>query len=165
MSQLPCSRGDAELGETRMNEDRPLDQVSADVIDVAYKIHTALGPGLLESAYESLLARSLTARGLRIERQKLVSFEFEGLRISEGLKVDILVDERLVVEIKSVESLLPVHTKQVLTYLRAMDLRVGLLINFGGATLKDGLRRVVNGYRPSHFGARLETRSPAKSRT
>jgi iron complex transport system substrate-binding protein len=131
-----------------MSKSDQFDETSRIVVDSAYKIHSALGPGLLESAYESLLFRSLRRQGLKVERQKSVSFVFEGTSVSDGLRIDLLVANTLVVEIKSLETLLPVHTKQVLTYLRALGLRVGLLINFGGGTLKDGLRRVVNGYSP-----------------
>lgn len=133
---------------------RSVDEISGEIVDAAYKLHTALGPGLLESAYESLLARGLEKRGLKVERQKVVTFDFDGQRIVDGLRIDLLVENTIVVEAKSVERLLPVHTKQVITYLRAMNLRVGLLINFGGATLQEGLRRVVNGYEPPH-AARL----------
>ena len=127
------------------------DEIARQVVDAAFKLHTGLGPGLLESAYESLLIRSLKRRGLSVERQKIVSFKFDGLIDTDGLRVDMLVENCVVVEVKSVETLLPVHTKQVLTYLRALDLQVGLLINFGGATLKEGLRRVVNGYKPPYY--------------
>jgi len=139
-----------------MEKRSSLDQISGKVVDAGYRLHAALGPGLLESAYESLLCRSLEQRGLKFERQKLVSFEFEGLRVADGLRIDILVDERIVVEVKSVEILLPVHSRQVLTYLRAMDLRIGLLMNFGCATFKEGLRRVVNAYKPPFHATRLE---------
>jgi len=124
------------------------DEISRVVVNSAYRLHFALGPGLLESAYESLLFHSLRQQGLKVQRQKTVSFLFEGTSVSDGLRIDLLVANTVVVEIKSIEKLLPVHTKQVLTYLRALNLKVGLLINFGGATLKEGLRRIVNGYSP-----------------
>jgi iron complex transport system substrate-binding protein len=132
------------------------DELSRVVVDSAYKIHFALGPGLLESAYESLLFQSLRRKGLKVERQKSLCFVFEGTSVSDGLRIDLLVDNALVVEIKSIERLAPLHAKQVLTYLRALDLRVGLLINFGGATLKEGLRRIVNGYSPKNIAAHEE---------
>ena len=124
------------------------DEVSRVIVDSAYNLHTRLGPGLLESAYESLLFRPLQRRGLVVERQKLIWFEVDGIRIDDGLRLDLLVEGNVVVEIKSVEKLQPVHAKQLLTYLRVLDMRIGLLINFGGATLKEGLRRIVNGYIP-----------------
>ena len=127
---------------------RERDQLTGEIIDAAYRIHTKLGPGLLESVYEAVLARSLEQRGLRVERQKPVAIEYEGLRFDEGFRIDLLVDDRVVVELKSVEQLAPIHSKQVLTYIRLLDLRVGLLINFGAPTLKEGVRRVVNAYSP-----------------
>ncbi|HEX8318935.1 GxxExxY protein [Longimicrobium sp.] len=124
------------------------DRLTGAIVDAAYRIHTKLGPGLLESVYEAVLARSLEQRGLKVERQKSVPIEFDGLRFDEGFRINLLVDDRVVVELKSVEQLAPVHSKQLLTYIRLLDLRVGLLINFGAATLKEGVRRVVNAYSP-----------------
>jgi len=128
---------------------RTLDDVTGAIVDSAYKLHTGLGPGLLESVYEAVLARDLERRGLKVERQKAVPFDYDGMHFSEGLKADMLIDGLGVVEIKSIERLLPVHLKQVLTYLRLMKRSVGLLINFGAPTLKEGLHRVVNGLAPS----------------
>jgi GxxExxY protein len=121
-----------------------LEALSAKVVDIAFHIHKELGPGLLESVYELILAKSLETHGMRVERQKAVSFEFDGLRFEDALRIDLLVNDTLVVELKSVEELAPVHTKQLLTYLRLMHRPLGLLINFGAARLKDGLKRVVN---------------------
>ena len=118
------------------------------VVDAAIKLHTRLGPGLLESVYEAVLARQLERRGLRVQRQCSVPFEFDGLKFDDGLRVDMLVEGIVIVELKSVERLAPVHSKQVLTYLRLMNLQVGLLINFGARTLKEGLNRIVNRYSP-----------------
>lgn len=128
---------------------KALDDVTGAIVDAAYKLHTGLGPGLLESVYEAVLARDLERRGLGVERQKSVSFDYDGLHFSEGLRIDLMVESRVVVEIKSVEKLLPVHAKQLLTYLRLLRLPVGLLINFGAPTLKEGLHRIVNGLAPS----------------
>jgi GxxExxY protein len=122
---------------------RDIDETTGEIVDASYRIHTGLGPGLLESVYEAVLARSLEQRGLSVERQKAVALEFDGLTFDEGFRVDLLVDGRVVVELKSVEKLAPVHSKQVLTYLRLMDLRAGLLVNFGAPTLKEGIRRIV----------------------
>lgn len=130
-------------------------------MDAAIKLHTRLGPGLLESVYELVLAPELERRSLMVERQKAVSFEFEGLRFDDAFRVDLLVEGCVVVELKSVEVLARVHSKQILTYLRLMDLPVGLLINFGAATMKEGLQRVVNNYRPSQFAS---TRLPISGR-
>ena len=132
-----------------MTTAKSLDDVTGEIVDAAYKLHTGLGPGLLESVYETVLARDLQRRGLLVERQKPVSFDYDGLHFDDGLRVDLLVESRVVVEIKSVERLQPVHPKQVLTYLRLMNLSVGLLINFGAPTLKEGLKRIVNDLEPS----------------
>lgn len=126
-----------------------LDDITGDVIDAAVKLHMKLGPGLLESVYEAVLVQWLERRGHTVQRQRMVPFEFEGLFFDEGLRLDLLVDDLVVVELKSVQKLAPVHSQQVLTYLRLLNLEVGLLINFGGGTLKEGLRRIVNNHKPS----------------
>ncbi|MGO9688870.1 MAG: GxxExxY protein [Syntrophobacteraceae bacterium] len=132
-----------------MEKGLEIDEITGQVVDAAFKLHTRFGPGLLESVYELVLARELEQRGLMVERQKPVSFEFDGLRFEDAFRVDLLVEGCVVVELKSVETLAPVHSKQVLTYIRLLNLPVGLLINFGAATMKEGLQRVVNNYRPS----------------
>jgi GxxExxY protein len=124
-----------------------VEEVSAIVVDAAFHLHRDLGPGLLESVYEAVLVRMLERRGLRVERQKAVAFDFDGMHFDEGLRVDLLVEGCLVVELKSVETLAPVHPKQLLTYLRLLNLPIGLLINFGAATFKEGAKRVVNNHR------------------
>ncbi len=129
--------------------ERPLDDVTGIIVDAALRLHRGLGPGLLESVYELVLARDLARRGLLVERQKLVSFDYDGLHFSDMLRIDLLVDARVIVEIKSVEKVAPVHAKQVLTYLRLLQLPVGLLINFGAPTLKEGRHRIVNNLPPS----------------
>jgi GxxExxY protein len=129
--------------------EKALDDVTGEIVDAAYRLHTGLGPGLLESVYEVILARELERRGLRVARQESVSFDYDGLHFCDCLRVDLLVESRVVVEIKSVERLLPVHPRQLLTYLRLMRLRVGLLINFGAPTLREGLQRIVNELPPS----------------
>jgi GxxExxY protein len=123
-----------------------IDDITGHVVDAALKVHIGIGPGLLESVYHVLLANQLERRGLTVERQKVVRFEYDGITFDEGLRIDLLINRRVVVELKSVERLAPVHAKQLLTYLRLLDLPVGLLINFGGATLKEGVQRVVNNY-------------------
>ncbi len=127
---------------------KDIDEITGEIVDAALKIHRLLGPGLLESVYEVVLARELERRGLRVERQADVSFDFDGMHFDEGLRVDLLVEGVVVVELKSVEKLAPVHSKQVLTYLRLMRLSVGLVLNFGGATLKGNVHRIANGYAP-----------------
>jgi iron complex transport system substrate-binding protein len=126
-----------------------LDSITGEIVDAAFKLHVGVGPGLLESVYESILARDLQRRGLRVERQRLISFDYDGLHFNDAFRVDLIVESLVVVEIKSVERLPPVHAKQTLTYLRLLNLEVGLLINFGAPTLKDGLHRIVNGLVPS----------------
>ena len=128
---------------------RDIDEISGEVLDVALRLHRDLGPGLLESVYEALLAARLSGIGLIVERQKAVSAEFESVLFEAAFRADLLVEGRLLVEVKSVERLMPVHSKQLLTYLRLMKQPVGLLLNFGGATLKEGVRRIVNDYNPS----------------
>ena len=128
---------------------KSFDDVTGEIVDAAYRLHTGLGPGLLESVYEVILARELERRGLRAARQESVSFDYDGLHFRDCLRIDLLVESRVVVEIKSVERLLPVHPRQLLTYLRLMHLRVGLLINFGAPTLREGLKRIVNDLPPS----------------
>ena len=123
---------------------KKFDDITGEIVDAAIKLHRGLGPGLLESVYEQILARELAQRGLTVERQKIVSFEFDGMFFDEGFRLDLLVENSVIVELKSVEKLAPVHSKQVLTYLRLMNLPVGLLINFGASTLIEGLHRIVN---------------------
>jgi iron complex transport system substrate-binding protein len=122
----------------------PIDEVSGIVIDEAIALHRNLGPGLFETVYETVLAGRLEARGLTVSRQFPVSLEYEGHSLDIAFRIDLLVDERLVVEIKSVEQLSKAHAKQLLTYLRLLDQPVGLLLNFSGATMKEGIRRMVN---------------------
>jgi iron complex transport system substrate-binding protein len=135
------SREDAKPAK---NDVAKLEEMAAAAVDGALKIHKALGPGLLESVYEVLLARQLARRGYRVERQRAVSFEFDGMTFRDALRLDLLVEDALVIEIKSAEQHHPVFFKQTLTYLRLMNLRLGLLINFGMPTLKQGVTRVAN---------------------
>ncbi|TMJ13925.1 MAG: GxxExxY protein [Alphaproteobacteria bacterium] len=115
-------------------------------VDCGFKIHERLGPGLLESVYEAVLAQALERRGLFVERQKPIPIRFDGLIIDEGFRADLLVENTLLIELKSVERPAPVHTKQVLTYLRLMHLPLGLLMNFGATTFREGIKRVANNH-------------------
>jgi iron complex transport system substrate-binding protein len=135
-----------EMREMREMSEPSVEEISAIVVDSAYHLHVGLGPGLLESVYETVLARVLAESGLRVERQKAVVFEYHCIRFDDGLRVDLLINERLIVELKSVETLAPVHSKQLLTYLRLLHLPLGLLINFGAATFKEGCKRIVNSH-------------------
>jgi iron complex transport system substrate-binding protein len=123
---------------------KDLNSISGTIVDAAFHIHRTLGPGLLESVYEVVLAHELEKRGLKVERQKSVSITYDGLRFDEGFRADLIIEDCVVVELKSVEQLSPVHSKQLLTYLRLLDYRLGLLINFGAPVIKDGIRRIVN---------------------
>jgi len=127
---------------------RDLEELARVAVDCGFKLHEALGPGLLESVYEACLFQSLAARGLYVERQKAVPIRYEGVVLDEGFRVDLLVEHRLLIELKSTEAHAPVHAKQVITYLRLMNLPLGLLMNFGAATFKDGVRRLANNYYP-----------------
>jgi GxxExxY protein len=134
---------------------KDIDRISGDVVDVAIRLHRELGPGLLESVYETVLAARLRAMGYAVAAQRAIDIEFEGIQIEHAFRVDLIVDERLLVEIKSVDRLVPVHAKQLLTYLRLTGQPVGLLINFGGETLREGIRRLVNNHTPSASSAPL----------
>jgi iron complex transport system substrate-binding protein len=136
-----------------------LDDITGAIVDAAIKIHIDLGPGLLESVYEVVLAKALEKRGLKVERQKAIRFEYDGIFFEEGFRADLVIEGLVIVELKSVEKLVPVHSKQLLTYLRLTSLPVGLLINFGAATLKEGLHRVVNNL-PSSASPRLRVNQP-----
>ena len=120
-------------------------EISKQVVDAAYTIHVALGPGLLESVYETVMCHELRKRGLKVERQVAVPVVYDGLQFEEGFRADIVVEGKVILELKSVEHVLPVHSKQTLTYVRLMDKRLGFLINFGAARVKDGIWRIVNG--------------------
>lgn len=120
-------------------------EVAKVVVDAAYAIHTRYGPGLLESAYQAMLAHELRKRGLRVESEKPIPLLYDGLALEVGYKADLVVEELVIVELKAVEQLAPVHKRQLLTYLKLADKQLGLLINFGSALIKDGIHRVANG--------------------
>jgi GxxExxY protein len=124
-----------------------LESLASKVIDTALSVHIDVGPGLLESVYEQLLANRLRLQGLIVDQQLPVGAKIDGLDFPEAFRIDLLVEGKLLVEIKSIEKLAPIHAKQTLTYLRLMQFPLGLLINFGGITLKEGIKRVVNNYR------------------
>ncbi len=129
------------LGQRMKSEN----ELSAIVVDLCLQIHSSLGPGLLESVYERVLEKSLNDRGLFVERQKAIPITFNGLVFDEGFRADLIVENKLLLELKSVEKLKAVHFKQVLTYIKLMDLKLGLLLNFGDKLMKDGIKRIVNG--------------------
>ena len=114
------------------------------VVDCCYKIHTKLGPGMLESVYEEILCFELEKRRLKVERQKGIPVLYENLKMDLGFRADIIVENKVILELKSVEVLAPAHSKQLLTYLKVTGLKLGLLINFGDALIKNGIHRIVN---------------------
>jgi len=115
-------------------------------VDCGFKIHTEIGPGLLESVYEQVLAGRLEQRGLKVDRQKPVGINIDGVRYPDAFRYDLLIDDILLIEVKSIEKLGPVHVKQTLTYIRLMKLPLGLLFNFGSETFRQGIRRVMNNH-------------------
>jgi GxxExxY protein len=119
-------------------------EISGIVIDTAIKIHTALGPGLMESVYEEIIHYELLAIGLRMERQRVIPVTWKSITMPLGFKADLIVENKVIVELKSVENLNPVHAKQLLTYLKLTQLKLGLLINFNKRLLKDGITRIVH---------------------
>ncbi len=120
-------------------------ELSREIVDAAFRLHTELGPGLLESVYEALLARELELRGLSVVRQQPISFEYRGQKFDEGFRADLVVNNLVIIELKSVEELHPSHKKQLKTYLKLTGKRLGLLVNFGAPLIKDGIHRVVLG--------------------
>jgi GxxExxY protein len=120
-------------------------EIAKIIVDACYHIHTGLGPGLLESVYEVVLARELEKRKLQVQCQVAVPIAWDGQQFDMGFRADLIVNDRVIIELKSVEKVAPVHYKQLLTYLRLADKRLGLLVNFGEAMIKDGIKRVANG--------------------
>jgi len=121
-----------------------VNDITGQIVDAAMKVHTVLGPGLLESTYEACLAFELSKRGLRVQRQVELPVMYDGIRIDVGYRIDLLVEELVIVESKSVAELAPIHEAQLLTYLKLSDRHVGLLMNFNVVHLKDGIKRMVN---------------------
>lgn len=136
-----------------------VEELARIAVDRGLKLHQELGPGLLETVYEVVLAASLERAGLAVERQKPVSIVYDGMSFADAFRVDLLVEGRLIIEIKSVERLVPVHGKQLLTYLRLTRQPLGLLMNFGAATFREGLKRVVNGH-TDFASSRLRVNQP-----
>ena len=119
-------------------------EIAKIIVDVAFHIHKKLGPGLLESVYEIVLTHELKRRGVNVERQMPVPVIYDNIKLDEGFRADLIVEDKIIVELKSVENVVPVYKKQLLTYLRMADKRLGLLINFGSELIRDGISRVVN---------------------
>lgn len=130
-------------------EEMKVDEITGEIIDAAMKIHSVLGPGLLESVYETCLKHELSKRGLKVQSQVWLSVIYDGIEIEGGYKIDLLVNDEVVVELKTVEHLLALHQAQLLSYLKLSKKRIGLLINFNVVHLRDGIKRMVNNYIPS----------------
>jgi GxxExxY protein len=135
-------------------------EISKLIVDCAYHVHTTLGPGLLESVYEAVLADAMRERNLQVERQKPISIHFDGKTFDEGFRADLVVQNEVIVEIKSTERLVRVHKKQLLTYLKLSGLRVGLLVNFGGELLRGNIKRLVVGEAPDLLPERILLENP-----
>ena len=120
-------------------------EIATIVVDACFKVHTTLGPGLLESVYEAVLLYELEKRGLSVTKQQVIPVSYDGTQLEEGFRADLIVEDKIIIELKSVEKVMPVHKKQLLTYLRLSDRKLGLLVNFGENLIKDGIFRVING--------------------
>ncbi len=129
-------------------ENSPHESLPAVIVDAALQVHRELGPGLLEQVYESVLARELECRGLTVRRQVSIPIRYRDLHFPEGFRADMIVQDEVLLELKSVEQLSRVHSKQVLTYLKLTGLRLGFLLNFGAPLMKDGIERIALGYVP-----------------
>lgn len=123
-----------------------LNEISGKVIEFAIKVHTALGPGMLEGAYEICLMHELVSNGFKVKSQVTLPIIYHGIRLDAGYRIDLLVEDSVIIELKAIDRLIPVHEAQLLSYLRMSDLRLGLLINFNVRLLRDGVRRVVNNF-------------------
>jgi GxxExxY protein len=134
---------------------RDPEELAAIAIDTGLKIHKDIGPGLLESAYEMILAEKLRSFGLQVDRQVPIDIRYDGIEVKEAYRIDLLIDHSIILEVKAVEQTLPVHAKQVLTYLNFTGLTLGFVMNFGMATFKDGLRRLVRNHPSSFAPSRL----------
>jgi len=120
-----------------------LERIATEVVDSAFKVHSKLGPGLLESLYERCLMRELQKRGLHVERQVVVKIEYDGEILDDGLRIDLLVEGSIIIEVKAIDKLLPIHEAQLLTYLKLTGHRLGFLINFNVKLIKEGIKRMV----------------------
>jgi GxxExxY protein len=121
------------------------DEIAREVVDAAYQVHSRLGPGLLESVYESVMAYELTKRGVTAATQQPIPVRYDDVRLDIGFRADLIVEDKVIVELKSIEQLLPVHKKQLLTYLKLTNLRLGLLVNFNVNLIRDGIVRIASG--------------------
>jgi len=128
---------------------KSIDEIAAIIVDSAYQVHKQLGPGLLESAYEACLAHELTKRGLKIERQKEQPVIYDGIKIDVGYRIDLLVENSIIIELKAVEAIIPIHQAQLITYLKLSGKSLGFLINFNTTYFKSSIKRIVNHHKES----------------
>jgi len=144
--KLSFSQSRQEKKDVRRKEEASMteNEIATIIVDSAYRVHTQLGPGLLESVYETAMAHELTKRGMGIRRQQGMPVIYDTIRMEMGFRADLIVNGKVIIEIKSIEAIAPVHRKQLLTYLRLTDKRLGLLINFNVDLIKNGITRVVN---------------------
>jgi len=129
-----------------LNKEEKLNKITKTIIGMAINIHRALGPGLLESAYEACMVYDLVKAGLKVEQQKPLPIVYRGVKLECSYRLDLMIEKEVIVEIKSVEKLLPIHQAQLMSYLKLSDCKVGLLINFNVKVLKNGIKRVVNNF-------------------
>lgn len=141
-----CPRDLTLRGFAPSRENPNIEEVSEIIVDCGFRLHVEVGPGLLESVYEVVLAKMLVDRGLRVKRQVPVPIKLMGMKFDEGFRADLIVHDSVLVELKSVENLTVVHGKQVLTYLRLLNMPLGLLINFGAPTFREGVKRIANNH-------------------
>lgn len=140
---MTTSYSDKQVKDTYEVLPPAVESAAKEVVDAAFKVHTFLGPGLLESVYEACLAYELRQRGIQVETQVVLPVVYEGMRVEAGLRLDMLVEKCLIVEIKTVEKIIPIHEAQLLTYLKLANIRLGLLINFNVIHLKYGIKRKI----------------------
>ena len=138
---MPSGKGEESLKHQELPPE--VESIAHEIVDAAFTVHRALGPGLLESVYEACLAHELSKRGLKIDRQVILPVVYDSIRLEAGLRLDMLVENQVVVELKAIEVLLPVHEAQMLTYLKLTGHRLGFLMNFNVPLMKDGIRRMV----------------------
>ena len=137
---------DAEIFKSKEKSREELNEISGRIIECAINVHKELGPGMLEKAYEVCLVYELTRHGFKVESQVVLPIHYQNIKLDAGYRIDLLVEDEVIVELNAIDRLLPVHEAQLLSYLRMSDLRLGLLINFNNKLLRDGIKRVVNNF-------------------
>ena len=145
-----------------MEVPREVEEIAREAVDAAYHLHRRIGPGLLESVYELVLQQELMRRGFKVDRQVPINIEIDGLRVVDAFRADLIVEDRLLIELKSNERIAPVHSKQVLTYIHLMNLPLGLLVNFGAEVFREGVKRIINNRPLRAFAPLRETNSASE---